>query len=94
MQRQDPMELNFASLEMKYANGLSLRNIREKWGHLSSYQVYSHSYGLENVWSRYFLHFLLIKAKSLSQFGEYIRVHKEDTELLVHRLIGFGLNCS
>ena len=45
----DSMELNFEGFEMKYtngSNGYSLKKGWEKWGHMSSYHVYSHSYDL------------------------------------------------
>ena len=41
-----PIELNFEGLEMKHTNGQSSKSRWEKWGHLSCYHVYSHSYGL------------------------------------------------
>ena len=44
-----------------------------------------------------FLSFLLITAKSLSQFVKFLSVHKEDNIELLQKmvwLINFGLNCS
>ena len=41
-----PMELTFQDLQMEQTNGQSSKSRWEKWGHLSNYYVYSHSYDL------------------------------------------------
>ena len=43
---RSPMELKFEGLELKHTNGETSKSNWQKWGHLSSYHVYSQSYGL------------------------------------------------
>ena len=56
MQRGDPVELNFESLEMKH-QWIELKEYTRKMSHLSGHHVYFHSYGLSNVTNSYFFVF-------------------------------------